>query len=136
MSSALLAASGKANPGLEKVFRVSGRSLPPIAAIARVARRIWPVKTDREMSLRTGTSDRACRDLLAERGGMSLDAITSLLKSEEGIDFLEALLGDATPAWRARLHRSIKLAELRQQLEEQRQRIAELELSAANPFKR
>lgn len=121
------AASGKANRGVEETFRRSGRSLPPIDRLARVARAIWPVKTDMELSVRTGTSDRTCRDLLAGRGGMSLDAVARLLQSDEGFEFLMALLGDASPAWRRNLEVHIDISLTRFALEEQRKRIASLE---------
>ena len=128
MTAGSIAASGKANQGVEESLRPSGRDLPLQQAIARVARAIWPTKTDLELAVRTGTSDRACRDLLANRGGMSLRAVANLLASEEGREFLEALLGDASPQWRKHLADHIEIAEMRAELEAQRQRIAEFAL--------
>lgn len=130
MSAASIAMRGNAKPNMEEVFRGSGRSLPPNEAIARVARALWPVKTDLELSIRAGTSDRACRELLAGRGGMSLEAVANLLRSEDGLEFLMALLGDASPTWRRLLEDCIDISMTRAELEAQRNRIAELELRA------
>lgn len=130
MSTASIAQGKNANLGLEETFRRSGRTLPPAQAIARVARAIWPTKTDKELSVRTDTSDRACRDLLAERGGMSLDAFVRLLGCDEGDEFLDAVLGDAEPAWRRHHERAVQLGRLREEIELQRRRIAELETEA------
>lgn len=127
MTTASLAAAGNANSGSEGVFRRSGRSLPPSVAIARVARKMWPTKTDKELAVRTRTSDRTCRELLAERGGLSLDAVANLLKSEEGQEFLDAILGEASPVWRQRLARGIAISKMRDELEAQRKRIEQYE---------
>ncbi|MBX3579970.1 MAG: hypothetical protein KF723_22430 [Rhizobiaceae bacterium] len=105
-----------------------------IDRLVRVARAIWPVKTDLELAARTGTSDRACRDLLARRGGMSLEAVARLLQSEEGLEFLMALLGDASPGWRRDLEVHIDISLERFALEEQRRRIAGLEERAGERF--
>lgn len=103
---------------------------------------MWPVKTDVELSIRTGTSDRACRDLLAGRGGMSLDAVARLLQSDEGFEFLVALLGDASPQWRRSLEVHIDISLTRFAVEQQRKRLADLEerageiIAAAPPVRR
>lgn len=130
MSQANIITAGTANRGVEKVFRRSGTSLPPSQAIARVARAIWPVKTDKELAVRTRTSDRAIRELLADRGGLSLVAVANLLRSEEGYEFLEALLGDASPAWRKKLELHVDISLARFAIEEQRRRVADLEAKA------
>lgn len=130
MSAASFAAAENANQAGEEVFRRFGRGLPPAQAIARVARLLWPIKTDRELAVRTGTSDRACRDLLSGRGGMSLDAVAKLLHSEDGREFLFALMGDASPAWIKQLEIHVDICETRFALEEQRLRIAALEQKA------
>lgn len=136
------AAAGKANSGVEDRFRRYGKSLPPAQAIARVAEAMWPDKTDIELSVRTKTSDRACRELLANRGGMSLQAVANLLRSDEGFEFLMALLGDASPKWRRDLELHIDISLTRFALEAQRKRIASLEekagerLSAEPPSRR
>jgi hypothetical protein len=109
---------------------------PPARAIARVCRRIWPVKTDAELALRMGVSGRSARDILAGRAAPSFLSIVSLLHSEEGELFLDAMLGDATPEWRARLIRTRELAAVRAALETQRARIAELELAAAEAIRK
>lgn len=127
MSAASIAATKKANPTREVFFRRFGRNLPLAREIARVSRTLWPVKTAEELASRTRTSVRTCRELLAERGGMSAPALAHLICCEEGPEFLEAL----GPVWADRLRRSIEMGALRLQLETQRARIAELELQFA-----
>lgn len=130
MTAMSIAASKKAKNGVDDTARVSGQGRPLSQAIARVARSIWPTKTDIELRIRTGTSDRRCRDLLAGRSGMSLDAVANLLRSEEGFEFLLALLGDASPDWRRKLEVHIDISLTRFAIEQQRNRIAELETRA------
>lgn len=61
---------------------------------------------------------------------MSLDAVARLLQSDEGFEFLIALLGDASPAWRRSLELHIDISLTRFAIEEQRRRIASLEEKA------
>jgi len=55
------------------------REFPPVVEIvARVARRLWPVKTARNLAMRTGKNHRSAEDWLALRTGMSADALAEL----------------------------------------------------------
>lgn len=133
MSAASVAFGRKANRGPEPEFRVSGTMNPPGAAIARLCRQLWPAKTDAELALRAGISDRAARKILSGAAAPGFSTLVLLLQSEEGDLFLEALLGDATPAWRRRIALARRLGGLRAQIEAQRRELEILELDAADP---
>ncbi len=81
----------------------------------RVARALWPSKTDMALAHRTGTSDRMCRYWLANKYNLGADDLAALLRSDEGFHVLEAIIGDARPAWWAAFRRNVRRAELRRQ---------------------
>lgn len=127
MSESGVAAAEKSNPGLAEDLRRFGRSLPLGPAIARLCRLLWPVKTDAEFALRTGLSQRTARDILAERAGLSGEALAALLRSADGFVVLETLMGTATPPWWRRFKRQTQLAEVRQLQDAARRRLEALE---------
>ncbi|MCA6108155.1 hypothetical protein [Bradyrhizobium cenepequi] len=111
----------EARPGSERAFRSSAKPgvIDSVTAIvARVAQKLWPVKTDWALRHKTGASDRMCRYWLENKYSLSSDALACLLRSDEGFQFLEAIMGDATPLWWIDFKRSVKRAELRRQQEE------------------
>lgn len=79
------------------------------------ARSLWPRKTAAELSMRTGTQMRGCEYWLARRSGMSAESLAALLRSDEGLQILEAIIGDARPVWWRAFKRSIRRSELRRQ---------------------
>lgn len=81
----------------------------------RVARNLWPAKPDRALAHRTGSSDRMCRYWLENKYRFSSDDLAALLRSNEGFQILEAVMGDAKPVWWAGFKRGVKRAELRRQ---------------------
>jgi hypothetical protein len=98
---------------------------------ASLFRRIWPDRTASELATRTGVSPRAAEYWLSRRSGVSADALAALLRSEEGFEILEALLGDARPAWWRSFKRHVEIAELRRRQEQQRALLERLEREAA-----
>jgi hypothetical protein len=80
-------------------FRAFGSALPLSTLIAKVSQRLWPTKTDYQLAARTKTSDRACRDVLKGRSTLSGESLANLLRSDEGLLFLTAIMADAKPAW-------------------------------------
>lgn len=68
-----------------------------IAQLMRVARELWPVKTAAELSARTGVSLRQAEKWLALKANISGEAYARLIRSEEGLSFLEAAAEGA--AW-------------------------------------
>lgn len=81
----------------------------------RVARSLWPLKTDLALASKTGASDRLCRYWLQEKYNLSADNLVALLREDEGLQILEAVMGEAKPIWWRDFRRSVKRAELRRQ---------------------
>lgn len=131
MASASITAVGKANTGAEARFRKKYRVLPVGRGIPRLARMLWPERTAAELALRTGTTERACRDVLARRAIFSMPALVALLQSDDGFAFLEEVMGAAKPAWWKWARRAVQLGEMRRLQELQRKRIEQLELKFA-----
>lgn len=98
------------------------------SAVMRVAKTLWPRKTAAELSVRTGTQLRACEYWLSRKTEMSADALVSLLRSEEGLDILEAIIGEARPTWWKNFARTIELSRLRKAQDDHRRRLERLEL--------
>ena len=80
-------------------FGFDRTGLPVVEAVSRVARRVWPVKTARQLAARAGVSHRAGEFWLSQQTGMSADALAELLRSDAGLQMLEAIVGDARPSW-------------------------------------
>ncbi len=79
----------------------------------RVARAVWPLKTDLALAEKTGVSDRMCRYWLASKYKLSADDLCALLRSDDGLSFLRAIMGDARPMWWKRFEQSVRRSELR-----------------------
>lgn len=96
--------------------------------VMRTAQTLWPRKTAAELSVRTGTGVRACEYWLSRRSAMSAEALAALLRSESGLEILEAIIGDAKPIWWRQFARTIELSRLRKAQDEARRRLERLEL--------
>lgn len=81
----------------------------------RVARSLWPTKTDAALSAKTGSSDRLCRYWLANKYNLSADDLAALLRTDEGFQILEAIIGEAKPVWWQSFKRGVRRSELRRQ---------------------
>lgn len=123
-------AASAASPNLRpaEVCRGSGRTLPLNAAVTRVLSALWPSKRDMRLAAITGAADRTARDWLALRANYSADALAALLRTEDGLQILEAVMGDARPAWWRKIKRASQLATLRSSIAKQEQAIRQLEL--------
>lgn len=76
------------------------RTVLPLAdAISAVARRLWPIKTARNLASRAGTTHRAAEQWLSGQTGISGDALAELLRSDAGLEVLESLMGGVRPSW-------------------------------------
>jgi hypothetical protein len=95
-------------------------------------RALWPTKTAVELACRTGTSQRMCEYILAERYSLSADALAALLRSDAGLAVLEQVMGAAKPAWWKRFKQQQQLGALRSAIERQRLELEELEKAAAD----
>jgi hypothetical protein len=109
----------------------SGKSLRPVAAVMAVVQAIWPRKTAAELVVRTGRSERMCQYWLSRKYDLSVDDLAALLRSDEGLQILEALMGDKRPAWWRGFRRQVEIAELRRRTEQSRRRLEALELESA-----
>lgn len=85
--------SGAASFGFDRT------GLPVVEAVAAVARKLWPIKTARQLAARAGVSHRAGEFWLSQQTGMSADALAELLRSDAGLHMLEAIVGEARPSW-------------------------------------
>lgn len=104
-------------------FRIRGVA----AVVNRVARALWPRKADIELAIRTGASDRACRNWLAARCDLSADRLVELLRSDDGLIFLDAIFADApngAPAWWRAMRRAHRTNNVARALNETGARIA------------
>jgi hypothetical protein len=90
-----------------------GSRLPLASVIGKVCQWLWPVKPDYELAYRVGSSDRACREIVAGRAVISTEKLALLLRSEEGIVFLAAIMADAQPTWWARFIEQTKIHDAR-----------------------
>jgi hypothetical protein len=89
-------------------------------------KKLWPRKTVPELRTRTGYSERMCKYLLRRRYALSGDALADLLRSDDGLAFLEAVMGDARPAWWKDFKRHVRLAETNRRLNEMRRELDRL----------
>lgn len=115
--------------GLSQNPRTAVRSNSPVV---RAARRLWPEKTAAHLALRGETTLRAAEYWLAGRREPSFTAFLALLTSDEGVTFLEAIVGDL-PAPRqaifwARMKRAVRKHELRVSRKKDEAELRQLEL--------
>lgn len=81
----------------------------------RTAQTLWPRKTAAELSVRTGIKQRACEYWMERKSGMSAESLARLLRTDDGFQILEAIIGDAKPVWWRAFKRQVRRAELRRQ---------------------
>jgi hypothetical protein len=123
------AAAGMANGRGANDCKFAATPLHPIDAVMHTARILWPVKTSVNLSIKSGASERACAYWLARKHDMTSEALAALLRSEEGLNFLEAIMGNARPLWWKAFKRRLRRAKLRSDIQEL-QRELELEDAA------
>lgn len=94
---------GLANPRIERSFASKRTSVRENGVIMLRAHALWPMKTAQHVAAITGYSTRAVENWDAERARIPADALTALLRSEWGREFLAAVMADAEPRWWVRL---------------------------------
>jgi hypothetical protein len=92
-------AAAKANSAAPKAWSITPRSVDANAIIADCARAVFGRKTWAQVARILGLSERSAKSRLAREREFTADEIAALLKSEQGIHFLVALVGDARPSW-------------------------------------
>ncbi|MDB5584859.1 MAG: hypothetical protein JWR80_10035 [Bradyrhizobium sp.] len=108
----------RSNPGVSGLSAVSERDFPKNWAnglVMRVAQALWPSKPDMALSQKTARSDRLCRYWLENKYSLGADDLVMLLRTDEGLQVLEGVMGDSKPIWWRDFKRSVKRAELRRQ---------------------
>lgn len=109
----------------EMSFGFDRSGLPVVEAVARVAARLWPIKTARQLAARAGTTHRAAEFWLSQSTGMSADALAELLRSDAGLQMLEAIIGEQKPFWWPSFAADAKATAIEGRLESLRREIDE-----------
>lgn len=125
MAAASLTGAGSAN-------QVGGGSCTPdrvSCIIAGVGRALYPSKTWAFFADMLGIQERAAKYRMAGSRAFTVDELQVLLQSEDGIDFLVALMGDAQPRWWRWMQKVMTLAAVRRRQAEDQQEILRLETS-------
>lgn len=92
-------ATGNANWLADKSATNHARFVTASGRIAEVFRGLSPRKTWTEVALRLKLCERSAKHRLAGTRYFSAEEIATLLRSEEGLSFLTALMADAKPRW-------------------------------------
>lgn len=118
MGSASQPTAANANLAVSDLSFDKEARLPNFSAtslVMRVAHSLWPAKPDRALSHKTGRSDRLCRYWLEEKYNLSANDLVALLRTDEGLQILNGIMGEAKPVWWRDFKRAVKRAELRRQ---------------------
>ena len=95
--------------------------------LMKVAASIWPKKTAQNIAHATHVSERAAEFWLAGKYDMSLSAARHLLRSEDGFDYLVALVGDDCDAlWFQRVKLAHELGVSSRTIKAEQKRVADL----------
>lgn len=104
--------------GAEASFGFYRNSLPVAEVVAGVARRLFPIKTARNLASRCSVTHRAAEAWISGQTGMSADALAELLRSDVGLEVLEAIVGPAKPTWFVQFSNRVRLQQLAAQAED------------------
>lgn len=96
-------------------------------AIAETLRRVSPRKTWGYLCSLTGLSERSAKYRMSGEREFTADELAALIRSEDGFEFLTALMADAQPAWWRTVRRAFALGDLRRQQQKIREAIDEVE---------
>lgn len=99
--------------------------------VMRISRTIWPVKTSQYLAGMTGYSVRACEYWLSGKRVIPSDALALLMQSENGREFLVAVMADNTPRWWLRLKAWLSAVDLAVEQAKHRRKLRELINDAA-----
>lgn len=96
------------------------------SAVMQISRDVWPVKTSQYLADLTGYSVRSCEYWLSGSRVIPGDALAALLRSEQGRDFLVAVMADNTPRWWLRLKAWLSAIDLAAEQAKHRRKLREL----------
>lgn len=98
-------------------------------AINEVLKSKFPLKTWAHLAALLGLQERAAKYRLSNSRAYTVDELQTLLHSEDGLDFLMAVMGEAQPAWWRWINKVMTLAAVRRRQAEDAQEILKLETS-------
>lgn len=88
-----------AKSGTARSFGENRKGLRLNASVMQISRGLFPLKTALHLADLTGYSVRSCEYWLSEKSVIPADALASLMQSDQGRDFLVAVMADSTPRW-------------------------------------
>lgn len=94
--------------------------------VMRISRGLFPVKTSQHLADLTGYSLRSCEYWLSGQRVVPSDALATLLRSEQGRDFLVAVMADNTPRWWLRLKAWLSAIDIAAEQVKHRRKLREL----------
>lgn len=97
--------------------------------ISNLIRDKFPVKTWSFIAETFGLQERTAKHRLAGTRVYTVGELQTLLRSEDGLDFLVAVMGEAQPAWWRWINKVMTLAAVRRRQAEDAQEILKLETS-------
>ncbi|MGY3689972.1 hypothetical protein ACVIGA_000052 [Bradyrhizobium sp. USDA 3240] len=89
--------------------RPAGRTIAPAM---QVFRRLFPHQTAAELAIRTGAEIRHCERCLAGDRDLGSAFQAKLLQSDVGDKILDAIMGEARPAWWVGFKKQLELSKL------------------------
>jgi len=117
---------------LDIAVLVSGLSVhQAITAVLKFkeARKTWAFLADLVSAPDNEMKESVAKHRIAGRRDYTVEELQAILRSEEGLDFLVAVMGDAQPTWWRWMMRVITLASVRRRQAEDAQEILKLETS-------
>jgi hypothetical protein len=90
------------------------------------AQAVWPAGTAHNLAATTHVTPRAAEFWLQGKYNLSLAAARDLLRTEEGYQFLAAMMGDCDARWWKRVKLNAAAAETRRALAEQAKKLERL----------
>lgn len=97
--------------------------LRSIDLILVTIRQLFPEKTAQNLSAISKASQRSCEEWISGRSNLSADAVVNLLRSDHGLEFLEAIVSDARPIWWRQFRRQVRAGNLKRELRELQQQL-------------
>lgn len=126
----------RANPSTATSCGNRRRALRLNDAVMRRAQTVFPAKTALCLSDVTGYSTRACEYWLSGKVVIPSDALTALIQSEWGREFLSVVMADRTPKWWLLLKAFFKQIEFQAVQRKQERLFKEMldEVASSRPF--
>lgn len=125
MSGASFSAAGKANFRGARSCRATCTIVQSAVAVMHAAQALWGAKAITILQQETGASERTVRYWRAGTRAPSLSEAAPLLRSEDGLAFLAAIMDDAQPLWWRTFKQQLAVADVRRMERAARRRLEE-----------